>query len=61
MDSIFSNNPSSTPLATISCGAKPVERHIYSALYATATVTITDIMPSMSPPDEALAKKQKKK
>ncbi|KAL5239158.1 hypothetical protein ACI65C_006568 [Semiaphis heraclei] len=58
VESIFSKDPSYTPLATISCGVKPVEHHIDSALYATATGTSTDIMPAMST-DEPLAKKQK--
>jgi len=58
MESIFSKDPSYTPLSTIPCGVKPVECHIDSALYATATETSTDIMPAMSP-DEPLAKKSK--
>ncbi|XP_029342275.1 uncharacterized protein LOC103307616 [Acyrthosiphon pisum] len=58
MESIFSKDPSYTPLATISCGFKSVERHIDSSLYATATGASTNIMPPKSP-DEPLAKKQK--
>lgn len=58
MESIFSKDPSYTPLATISCGVKTVERHIDSSLNSKATGASTDLMPPRSP-DEPLTKKQK--
>lgn len=60
MESIFAKDPSYTPLATISCGVKSVERHIYSSLYSKDTGASTELMPPRSP-DEPLTKKTKYK